>query len=183
MAVSVDITRFTVLEAMRLYHFPFYADSFLESEDVSFMTNEEVGQYIRLLLNAWRQQDRAVTLPNNLRRLGEMAKTARLSRNVLKKFQLVETPWGKRFQNKRLSEEWERAAARYSAAISSGKEGAKKRWGAYSDPNSEPNEEPVAIIFKENEVDLKEKELTEKSGREYLEAKKKALMDSLNEDE
>lgn len=86
------------------------------------MTNEEVGQYIFLLIAAWLGGKDA-TLPDDLELLAVDARQ-KVSERVLEQFPIVETEWGPRRRNQTLYGEWMSAMLRSDEARKS----VDKRW-------------------------------------------------------
>jgi uncharacterized protein YdaU (DUF1376 family) len=106
-----------------LTRFDFHAMRFMHSEDVRTMSAEEVGQYVLLLCEAWLTGKDA-SLPEDKKSLAVLARTNTVSPKVMKKFELVETPWGNRFRNETLYAEWQRAQERSD----NGKKAVTERW-------------------------------------------------------
>jgi uncharacterized protein YdaU (DUF1376 family) len=107
----------------------FYASDWLSSQDVSTMTLEEEGAYIRLLCHQWRSDD--CTIPGSKEKLKLLLKGADPDkfRGVLEKFPSFEvarnTSGARRLvrRNKRLYEEWLEAKEYSRAMAEIGKKG------------------------------------------------------------
>lgn len=106
-----------------LTRFDFHAMRFIHSEDVLAMSAEEVGQYILLLCHAWLSGKDA-SLPSDKDSLARFARVDKISPRVMKKFDLVDTAWGKRFRNETLYAEWMKAQERSD----NGKKAVTTRW-------------------------------------------------------
>jgi uncharacterized protein YdaU (DUF1376 family) len=106
-----------------LSRFDFHVVRFMNSEAVLQMSDAEVGQLILLLCHAWLLGKRA-TLPNDPEALARWARTTQLSPLVMAKFVPIETEWGPRIHNERLSDEWIAATERRERYSQRGKAGA-----------------------------------------------------------
>lgn len=126
-------------------YFPFYVDDFLDDEKVEAMTTEEVGAYILLLLQAWKQVP-AGTLPTSDRILARWArvepeKWASIRGSVLAPFR--ERADG-RLHQPRMILEHRKISAAYERKRDGGVKGAKSRWksGLDGSPNDKPDSSP-----------------------------------------
>lgn len=116
-----------------LTRFDFHAMRFMESEDVSAMSADEIGQYLLLLIKSWLGAKDA-SLPDDLEFLARTARVNKVSDRVLKKFPVAETKWGMRRQNPTLYGEWMVANSRSQMASETGRIGNEKRWGGNREP-------------------------------------------------
>lgn len=109
-----------------LTRFDFHALRFTQSDSISEMSNEEIGQYILLLCEAWLGQKDA-SLPDNPEVLARKARCECVSEKVLAQFPLVETAWGSRLQNGTLFAEWTKTQERLDIAKESGRRGGEAK--------------------------------------------------------
>ena len=123
-----------------LTRFDFHALKFIQSEDVSTMSAEEVGQYILLLIRSWLIGKDA-SLPDDLDFLAREARVKKVSDRVLKKFPVVQTEHGLRRRNSVIYGEWLIAIERSASAVKA----ANARWGANTDAYAPAN--PPANAF------------------------------------
>jgi uncharacterized protein YdaU (DUF1376 family) len=108
-----------------LTRFDFHALRFTQSDSISEMSNEEIGQYILLLCEAWLSQKGS--LPDNSEVLARKARCKQVSEKVLAQFPLVETAWGPRRQNETLYAEWVKTNERMDIAKESGRKGGEAK--------------------------------------------------------
>jgi hypothetical protein len=109
---------------------------FMNSESVTMMTAEEVGQYCLLLFTAW-QLGKDCSLPNEPRYLERIARGP-VSQAVLSRFKEVDG----RLVNEVQLEIWNEGKELWKVASESGKRGNEVRWGKKADsPDDRP---PIA---------------------------------------
>lgn len=121
--------------------FLFYPSDFLADENVSLMTNQEIGCYIKLLCYCWREG----SIPNDT---SKIAKLCGETETVMAKLWLAISPCfvaqqndGDRLVNPRLTKELNRQEMRRNERSESGRKGAVSRW--YKD-NGSVKEQPIA---------------------------------------
>lgn len=132
-----------------LTRFDFHALKFTRSFSIRQMSNEEIGQYILLLSEAWLG-GKDTALPDNLEVLSSLARCKKISEKVLAMFPAVE-PGVRR--NETLYGEWMATKERLTIAEEMGRKGNEVRWGANRDANrvaigsqSGGDREPVAKV-------------------------------------
>jgi len=116
-----------------LIKFDFNALRFTQSDSIAAMTNEEIGQYILLLAEAWLSGKDA-TLPDNLEVLARKARCRKVADRVLAQFPVVKTPLGDRRQNETLYNEWRAANERIELAKEYGRRGGEAKREAFRVP-------------------------------------------------
>lgn len=121
-----------------LTRFDFHALRFMESEDVSAMSAEEVGQYILLMAKSWLMA-KDCSLPNDLEFLARVSRSKKVSDRVLRKFPVVEIGGTERRQNPTLFGEWMATNSRMQMASETGRAGSEKRWGGDRVPIASPS--------------------------------------------
>lgn len=110
----------------------FSYDDFFEDPAVVCMTNEEVGAYLRLLQAAWKTRG---ILPDDdsylasISHMGTLWPPHRLP--IGRAWFIHDGVW----EQKRIVREYAEFLARHEIAAAYGEIGARKRWGAYRDPN------------------------------------------------
>ena len=109
-----------------LIKFDFNALRFTQSDSIAVMTNEEIGQYILLLAEAWLSGKDA-TLPDNLEVLARKARCRKVADRVLAQFPVVKTALGDRRQNETLYNEWRAANERIDLAKEYGRRGGEAK--------------------------------------------------------
>jgi uncharacterized protein YdaU (DUF1376 family) len=109
---------------------------FMNSESVTMMTAEEVGQYCLLLFTAW-QLGKDCSLPNEPRYLDRVARGP-VSQAVLSRFKEVDG----RLVNEVQLAIWNEGKELWKIASESGKKGNEARWGKKAD--SESDRPPIA---------------------------------------
>jgi uncharacterized protein YdaU (DUF1376 family) len=109
-----------------LTRFDFHALRFTKSLSIMAMSNEEIGQYILLLCEAWLG-GRNTTLPNDPEILARLARCKKVSDKVLTMFPVVEE--GIR-RNETLFGEWMATTERLGTASAAGRKGNDIRWAA-----------------------------------------------------
>jgi uncharacterized protein YdaU (DUF1376 family) len=105
------------------------------NSDTTFLTDEELGIYFRLIFFAW---SREAYLPNDKELIYSLSKTGNSEKieKILKLFWTYEgRSYEKGFYQKRLREEYERAVQMTENA----KKSAQTRWGVVKEPDSPPN--------------------------------------------
>jgi hypothetical protein len=126
-----------------LTRFDFHALKFIQSDSIAEMSNEEVGQYILLLSEAWLGAKDA-SLPDSPDVLARKARCKKVSDRVLAQFPVVQTTWGPRRQNDTLYAEWRATQERLDLAKEYGRRGGEAKREASRLPLgtlSEPVEE------------------------------------------
>jgi len=111
------------------------------------MTNEEVGQYILLLSEAWLSNKDA-SLPDVPEVLARKARCRKVSDKVLAMFPVVQTPWGSRRQNETLYAEWRSTLERLDLAKEYGRRGGEAKKASSRDALGslqEPSRVPLPI--------------------------------------
>jgi len=105
------------------------------NSDTTFLTDEELGIYFRLIFFAW---SREAYLPNDKELIYSLSKTGNAEKieKILKLFWIYEgSSYEKGFYQKRLREEYERAVQMTQNA----KKSAQLRWGVVKESDSPPN--------------------------------------------
>jgi uncharacterized protein YdaU (DUF1376 family) len=105
---------------------------FMNSESVTMMTAEEVGQYCLLLFTAW-QLGKDCSLPNDPKFLERVARGP-VSPAVLSRFKEV----AGRLVNEVQLEIWNEGKELWKVASESGKKGNEKRWGKKEESDRPP---------------------------------------------
>lgn len=114
--------------------FQFDAAEWLADENISLMTLEEEGAYIRLLACCWREGSISA-IPEAVARLTKHCSTT-ITERVLKQF--IPMPGNcSRMIHERLEKERKKQAAWSKKSSEAGKAGAKARWG--KEKRTEPN--------------------------------------------
>jgi uncharacterized protein YdaU (DUF1376 family) len=113
-----------------LTRFDFHALKFTRSFSIRQMSNEEIGQYILLLAEAWLG-GKDTALPDNLEVLASLARCKKVSDKVLDMFPIVES--GVR-RNETLYGEWMATKERLAIAEESGRRGGESKKAAFREP-------------------------------------------------
>ena len=116
-----------------LTRFDFNAFRFTKSFSIRQMSNEEIGQYILLLSEAWLG-GKETSLPDNPDILASLARCKKISDKVLAMFPLVETETGPVRRNDTLYAEWMATQERLGLAKEYGRRGGEAKKAAFREP-------------------------------------------------
>lgn len=118
--------------------FPLYVDDFVGG--TSTLTNDELGQYVRLLIAQWASRERQA-IPEDK---AEWLLRGPLSPDVRSKFDQVDLEGKSYLRNDRLAQEWAVAKEAHNKMSEAGSRGAESRWRD-GPPNGHPISHPDGV--------------------------------------